>query len=90
MRIACVKKGGFLVGKFGGKSMSNLIVRVSCREHEETLAVLTRGAVEKRLQVVNIQHGQKLTDAIGMPVASWILGECLLRWAAVWTHTEVL
>lgn len=51
--------------------------------------MLTRGAVEKRLQVVNIQHGQKLTDAIGMPVASWILGECLLRWASVWTHTEV-
>lgn len=46
------------------------------------------GAVARRLPILNIQHGPGPSDAIGMPVAAWLLGECLLHWAARWRAAE--
>lgn len=51
--------------------------------------VLQANVVGRRLPILNIQHGTQPKDSIGMPVAAWILGECLLRWASVWKPTEV-
>ena len=51
--------------------------------------LLQGSVVGRRLPILNIQHGAKPTDSIGMPVAAWILGECLLRWASLWKAPEV-
>lgn len=51
--------------------------------------MLQGSVVGRRLPILNIQHGAQPTDSIGMPVAAWILGECLLRWASLWKATEV-
>ena len=58
-------------------------------EQEALLAALQGGAVARRLPILNIQHGPGAADAIGMPVAAWLLGECLLHWAARWRAAEV-
>lgn len=58
-------------------------------DHEIALQLVTSGVIERRLQIINIQHGPKPVDSIGMPVAAWILGECLLHWAGRWKGEEV-
>ena len=58
-------------------------------EQEALLAALQGGAVARRLPILNIQHGAGAADAIGMPVAAWLLGECLLHWAVRWRAAEV-
>lgn len=45
--------------------------------------------VSRRLPILSIQYGAQATDSIGMPVAAWILGECLLRWMSTWKSNEV-
>ena len=47
------------------------------------------GAVARRLPILQIQHGPSASDSIGMPVAAWLLGECLLHWAMRWRAPEV-
>ncbi len=47
------------------------------------------GAVARRLPILQIQHGHLASDSIGMPVAAWLLGECLLHWAMRWRAPEV-
>ena len=47
------------------------------------------GAVARRLPILQIQHGPSACDSIGMPVAAWLLGECLLHWAMRWRAPEV-
>ena len=59
------------------------------RDHEATLQLLLSGVVERRMSIINIQHGATPADSIGMPVAAWIMGECLLQWALRWRPTEV-
>ena len=59
------------------------------RDHEATLQLLLSGVVERRMSIINIQHGNTPADSIGMPVAAWIMGECLLQWALRWRPTEV-
>lgn len=58
-------------------------------DHDAQLAALQGGAVSRRLPIIQIQHGAQPTDAIGMPVAAWLLGETLLHWAARWQSPEV-
>lgn len=48
------------------------------------------GAISRRLAILQIQHGAAASDSIGMPVAAWLLGECLLHWAVRWRASEVL
>jgi len=57
-------------------------------EQDALLGALQGGAVARRLPILNIQHGPGPADAIGMPVAAWLLGECLLHWAARWRAAE--
>lgn len=59
------------------------------RDHEATLTLLLAGVVERRMSIINIQHGPSPADSIGMPVAAWVLGECLLHWAVRWRAAEV-
>ncbi|KAK9829628.1 hypothetical protein WJX72_006968 [[Myrmecia] bisecta] len=59
------------------------------REHEACLGLMLAGVVERRLSIVQIQHGLTQADSIGMPVAAWLLGECLLNWALRWRAQEV-
>lgn len=59
------------------------------RDHEATLTLLLAGVVERRMSIINIQHGPTPADSIGMPVAAWVLGECLLHWAVRWRAAEV-
>ncbi len=47
------------------------------------------GAIARRLAILQIQHGAAASDSIGMPVAAWLLGECLLHWAVRWRASEV-
>ena len=51
--------------------------------------MLQGGAVARRLPILQIQHGHLASDSIGMPVAAWLLGECLLHWAMRWRAPEV-
>lgn len=60
------------------------------RDHEATLVLLLQGVVDRRMSIINIQHGATPTDSVGMPVAAWVLGECLLHWALRWRSAEVL
>ncbi len=48
------------------------------------------GAIARRLPILQIQHGASASDSIGMPVAAWLLGECLLHWAVRWRAAEVV
>lgn len=59
------------------------------RDHEATLTLLLAGVVERRMPIIQIQHGATPADSIGMPVAAWLLGECLLHWAVRWRANEV-
>lgn len=59
------------------------------RENEKAVLLLTSGVVERRLSIINIQHGPAPADSIGMPVAAWLLGETLLHWALRWRSQEV-
>ncbi|KAK9865078.1 hypothetical protein WJX84_008101 [Apatococcus fuscideae] len=59
------------------------------RENEKAVLLLTSGVVERRLSIINIQHGATPADSIGMPVAAWLLGETLLHWAMRWRSQEV-
>ena len=59
------------------------------REIEKAVLLLTSGVVERRLSIINIQHGPSPGDNIGMPVAAWLLGETLLHWALRWRSQEV-
>jgi len=60
-------------------------------EQEAALSALCAAAVPRRLPIVNIQHGASPADAVGMPFAAWLLGECLLTWASAagWRAAEV-
>ncbi|EIE22795.1 hypothetical protein COCSUDRAFT_47698 [Coccomyxa subellipsoidea C-169] len=58
-------------------------------EQEALLAALQGGAIARRLPILQIQHGASASDSIGMPVAAWLLGECLLHWAVRWRPAEV-
>ena len=60
------------------------------RDHEATLTLLLQGVVDRRMSIINIQHGATPADSVGMPVAAWVLGECLLHWALRWRPAEVL
>lgn len=60
------------------------------RDHEATLTLLLQGVVDRRMSIINIQHGATPADSVGMPVAAWVLGECLLHWALRWRSAEVL
>ena len=44
--------------------------------------------VARRLPILNVQWGPQPTDSIGMPVAAYLLGECLLRWGSAWKLKE--
>lgn len=59
------------------------------RDHEATLTLLLAGVVDRRMSIINIQHGATPADSVGMPVAAWVLGECLLHWALRWRPAEV-
>lgn len=59
------------------------------RDHEATLVLLLQGVVDRRMSIINIQHGPTPQDCVGMPVAAWVLGECLLHWALRWRSAEV-
>ena len=59
------------------------------RDHEATLTLLLQGVVDRRMPIINIQHGATPADSVGMPVAAWVLGECLLHWALRWRPAEV-
>ncbi len=59
------------------------------RDHEDTLKLLLGGVVDRRMSIINIQHGATPADSVGMPVAAWVLGECLLHWALRWRPAEV-
>lgn len=56
---------------------------------QHCLMVMQGGAVARRLPILQIQHGHSSSDSIGMPVAAWLLGECLLHWAMRWRAPEV-
>ncbi|BDA45618.1 Myosin-17 [Coccomyxa sp. Obi] len=58
-------------------------------DQEALLAALQGGAIARRLPILQIQHGASASDSIGMPVAAWLLGECLLHWAVRWRPAEV-
>lgn len=60
------------------------------RDHEATLTLLLQGVVDRRMSIINIQHGATPADSVGMPVAAWVLGECLLHWALRWRPAEVM
>ena len=59
------------------------------RDHEDTLKLLLGSVVDRRMSIINIQHGATPADSVGMPVAAWVLGECLLHWALRWRPAEV-
>ena len=59
------------------------------RDHEDTLKLLLGSVVDRRMSIINIQHGGTPADSVGMPVAAWVLGECLLHWALRWRPAEV-
>jgi len=58
-------------------------------DQDGALAALVASAVPRRLPIVNIQHGASPADAVGLPFAAWLLGECLLTWAGAWRPAEV-
>ena len=60
------------------------------RDHEDTLKLLLGGVVDRRMSIINIQYGATPADSVGMPVAAWVLGECLLHWALRWRPAEVI
>ena len=47
------------------------------------------GVIQRRLQIVNIVWGPRPSDAVGMHVAAWVLGESLMHWASEWQPQEV-
>lgn len=67
-----------------------LVEPVLERDHDATLTLLLQGVVDRRMPIINIQHGATPADSVGMPVAAWVLGECLLHWALRWRPAEVL
>ena len=56
---------------------------------QHVLCVMRAGVVQRRLQIVNISWGSKPSDAVGMHVAAWVLGESLMHLATVWSPPEV-
>ena len=56
---------------------------------DAALSALVSAAIPRRLPIVNIQHGASPGDAVGMPFAAWLVGECLLTWAADWRAADV-
>jgi len=58
-------------------------------DQDGALTALVACAVPRRLPIVNIQHGATPGDAVGLPFAAWLLGECLLTWAGAWRPAEV-
>ena len=58
-------------------------------DQEAALAALAAAAVPRRLPIVNIQHGSSPGDAVGLPFAAWLVGECLLTWASSWRTAQV-
>ena len=80
---------------YGGRTPDNdpslipLQEQVLERDHEDTLKLLLGGVVDRRMSIINIQHGATPADSVGMPVAAWVLGECLLHWALRWRPAEV-
>lgn len=38
---------------------------------------------------MNIVWGPRPSDAVGMHVAAWVLGESLMHWASEWEPQEV-
>lgn len=54
----------------------------------DNLGGVQGGAIARRLPILQIQHGASASDSIGMPVAAWLLGECLLHWAVRWRPAE--
>ena len=55
----------------------------------DTIVCRHAGVVQRRLQIVNISWGSKPSDAVGMHVAAWVLGESLMHLATVWSPAEV-
>ena len=67
-----------------------ILARAVYLQSQELACVLVQGgAVARRLPILQIQHGPSASDSIGMPVAAWLLGECLLHWAMRWRAPEV-
>ena len=58
-------------------------------DQEAALSALAAAAVPRRLPIVNIQHGSSPGDAVGLPFAAWLVGECLLTWASSWHTAQV-
>ena len=54
-----------------------------------SLTALQTAVVARRLPILNVQWGAQPVDSIGMPVAAYLLGECLLRWGSAWKLKEV-
>ena len=67
-----------------------ILARTVYLQSQELGCILVQGgAVARRLPILQIQHGPSASDSIGMPVAAWLLGECLLHWAMRWRAPEV-
>lgn len=58
-------------------------------DQQQRLSLLIAGVVQRRLQIVNIVWGPRPTDAVGMHVAAWVLGESLMQWATTWQSRQV-
>ena len=67
---------------------AHLLQRVLCR-CISVLVGVQAAVVLRRLPILNVQWGNQPTDSIGMPVAAYLLGECLLRWGSTWKTKEV-
>ena len=72
-----------------GISFMLLAPTVYLKSQERGCTLVQGGAVARRLPILQIQHGPSASDSIGMPVAAWLLGECLLHWAVRWRAPEV-
>eukprot|EP00208_Stichococcus_sp_RCC1054_P002079 CAMPEP_0206143610 /NCGR_PEP_ID=MMETSP1473-20131121/21153_1 /ASSEMBLY_ACC=CAM_ASM_001109 /TAXON_ID=1461547 /ORGANISM="Stichococcus sp, Strain RCC1054" /LENGTH=1690 /DNA_ID=CAMNT_0053539093 /DNA_START=726 /DNA_END=5798 /DNA_ORIENTATION=+ len=58
-------------------------------DQQQRLSLLIAGVIQRRLQIVNIVWGPRPSDAVGMHVAAWVLGESLMHWASEWQPHEV-
>ena len=84
-----------LAAENGGSALSPMSPRTAAGwaaltpDQEAALGALCAAAVPRRLPIVNIQHGATPADSVGLPFAAWLLGECMLTWAADWRPPQV-
>lgn len=65
-----------------------MALKAPARRLSDAGALCAAGVVQRRLQIVNIVWGPRPSDAVGMHVAAWVLGESLMHWAGSWSAPE--